>query len=615
MKEMFLPNRKTARRAVTALLLAAALLLSGCAGVPPLPEANPETPRGDSAVLDEKLDALRPLALDPDFIWQLGEHPAGDAGYAVLLSVCDGETRAHVFSAGGMDAETAFDAAAAKAREAVVRENLDARWVRADMVTVNDYASPQQIAAVCAASEPNSLRFGLALGRDFSVAMPEGEVNAFGILRCGEDAPGVNREALNACLQQRGLQPLTAQPAELCVFQTAGFFCGEDGVPVALEDDMADFGHRVPAAYDRDFFAGLIGDLGRSLAARAGEDGRFDYGVYAASMEPVEGYSVVHHAGALWSLIQAYEVTGDAEIAAAADRALSYLLEQIVMRTEDSEDAEEAGDAEEETVEDHAYVLDRDSGELKLGAAALTVTCLTEYARAFDDHSHDALCHALGLGLLSVLDPETGVFYHVLNPDYTLRETYRTASYDGQAVFALCRLYGLEENELWLNAARIAMSRMLNEKYTSYGSHWVSYSLNELTRYVTDETALYAVTLDNVELSLEELIKSPQRIPANLELLMASFETYDRIRERVTSLEGFDEAVFLLTIGAYTRGQLDAVAFPETAMYFPQPGRVLYAGLDRQNDFRARIDDTQHLISAYYLIWKNADRLALRGVL
>ena len=30
------------------------------------------------------------------------------------------------------------------------------------------------------------------------------------------------------------MQPLTAQPAEFCVFQTVGFFCGEDGAAVAL---------------------------------------------------------------------------------------------------------------------------------------------------------------------------------------------------------------------------------------------------------------------------------------------------------------------------------------------------------------------------------------------
>ena len=62
MKKILSLNRKSARRVVTALLLAAALLLSGCAGVPTLPEAKPETPQGDSAVLDEKLDALRALA-------------------------------------------------------------------------------------------------------------------------------------------------------------------------------------------------------------------------------------------------------------------------------------------------------------------------------------------------------------------------------------------------------------------------------------------------------------------------------------------------------------------------------------------------------------------------
>ncbi|NBJ91786.1 hypothetical protein [Parablautia muri] len=77
-------------------------------------------------------------------------------------------------------------------------------------------------------------------------------------------------------------------------------------------------------------------------------------------------------------------------------------------------------------------------------------------------------------------DGDDGGYYHVLSGDFTRKEKLRTVYYDGEATFALCRLYGQTGSQIWLDAAQNAVAYFIREDYTQYKDHWIAYSMNEI---------------------------------------------------------------------------------------------------------------------------------------
>ena len=100
--------------------LALALLLAAA-----LAEGNPEAFMAKAALLREQI-------VTDELVFALGDAPAGEAGYAVLLSVSDGATRARVYSASGETLAAAWDNAVDRASATV---DVDPLWVKADVVT------------------------------------------------------------------------------------------------------------------------------------------------------------------------------------------------------------------------------------------------------------------------------------------------------------------------------------------------------------------------------------------------------------------------------------------------------------------------------------------------
>lgn len=93
---------------------------------------------------------------------------------------------------------------------------------------------------------------------------------------------------------------------------------------------------------------------------------------------------------------------------------------------------------------------------------------LTEYIDVFQDEGYKDVCTALGEGSLTMLDQDKGTYHHVLNGDFTRKEESRTIYYDGEATFALCRLYGLTGDPVWLDAAQSAVEHFIEADYTRY---------------------------------------------------------------------------------------------------------------------------------------------------
>lgn len=102
--------------------------------------------------------------------------------------------------------------------------------------------------------------------------------------------------------------------------------------------------------------------------------------------------------------------------------------------------------------------------------------------------------------------------------------------------------------------------------------------------------------------------------PTWLELLMASFELYDRMVQRGVPTYGYDAEELLKGIRVRIMRQLNGFFYPEYAMYMANPQRILNAFMMREKSYRVRIDDVQHNIGGYYLYWKYYDKLMLYGM-
>ena len=262
-----------------------------------------------------------------------------------------------------------------------------------------------------------------------------------------------------------------------------------------------------------------------------------------------------------------------------------------------------------------AYLYEAKDDEIKLGGCGVAVVALSEYSDVFQNEQYLPLCRALGEGILTLLDQSSGEYYHVLNGDFSRKEPFRTVYYDGEATFALCRLYSLTGEQRWLEAAQSAINHFIAADYSQYKDHWVAYSMNEITKHIPDNPAYYAFALKNAQDNLQIIGERDTTYHTYLELLMATFEVYDRMQKNNVSVADFDLPLFLQTI--YTRAdrQLNGYFYPEYAMYMKNPQRILNTFMVRHDGYRVRIDDVQHNIGGYYLYYKNYEQMVAYGLL
>ena len=83
---------------------------------------------------------------------------------------------------------------------------------------------------------------------------------------------------------------------------------------------------------------------------------------------------------------------------------------------------------------------------------------------------------------------EDGHYTHVLQyPTFDVKDKFRIIYYEGEAVFSLLRLYQIDNDKKWLDEVVDYFEIFIAEDYWKHHDHCLSYALNELTDYISDE--------------------------------------------------------------------------------------------------------------------------------
>ena len=440
------PSRLAAMILVQALI---AGLFSGCSSAPEQVEDTTDTV--DTAVFQQKAELLRGAVLTGEVREELIEDPAGEAGYAVFLSVCGGTERASVYSGTGDTLDSAWDAAVLAADTALQQGGPLPLWLKADLVYVSAALPAGALQNMEEVFGAYGFRYGLAFDPGYETALLEAELNSTGIY--DYEAGGVDLERLNAYLEESGRAPLASLPETYQAFQCAGWLCDETGAVFQLSLDDLDYGRREMNTTDGGIARALALDGAEYLAEQVQEDGS----ILLPGGE--ERLSAAEHADVLSAIIQGYRLLPSETLAKGIDRAAGWLLSQTAY-----------------TEDDVAYLPDH--GEITLESSALALIALADCAETSGNTGYIPACEALGAGILSLLDTGTGSFTHVLDAsDLGRKEAVRSAEWDGMGVTALCRLYGLTQDPLWLWAAELVLDRMIEEDPAQYGDVWTACAL------------------------------------------------------------------------------------------------------------------------------------------
>ncbi len=519
--------------------------------------------------------------------------------FTVFFSVCDTFTRAKVVRFTASTLADAWYGASRAASRYVSSKECNPAWVKVDIICKSERISTEKLIETISKGYNEFYRKGIAFDSELKTALIEAEINGNRVISYKEHT--IKAEQVNRYLSAACGEKLNALPEEVIVFECKSAFCDEKNNTYNLYGKGNNCGRRELKEFDKETALEVITTSSEYLSMQLDFSGKFEYGVYPIYHKSIPGYNILRHASSIWSLVCAYRITGDKYILRQVEGALGYIVKHSFYKYKKPREEENT-----------AYIVDIEKREVKLGGNAVAIIVLTEYMNVTGNDKYKKLCAELGNGILELFDHENGEFTHVLSvPDLKVKDKNRTVYYDGEAVFALSRLYGLTGEQRWLDAATSAVEHFIRDDYTKYRDHWVAYAMNEITQYKPEER-YFAFALKNAQDNLTKIYNQKTTYHTYLELLCVTFELYRRITENninVAYLSEFDVDYFVKTIFHRAEYMLNGYCYPEYVMYLKYPERILGAFFVRHDGYRIRIDDIQHFCGAYYSLYRNYEAL------
>lgn len=530
---------------------------------------------------------------DPYLDGELGNYKRGSLfrNDVAFISVTDGSFSAKVFVGSASNASDAFEIAAKKAETYIDKHNTAPLWVKADFINSCSIVSREELCDDIRAGREFFFKSGVSFDAGFETALLEAQLNCCGLINYKNGT--LNENAIKSYLKDNDIE-LATIPDTLIRFTTVGYICDENKKLYKLYTDEENYGRRILSELTKEDIRKVIETSSWFLSACVKEDGKFDYGINPVNDFHFVTYNILRHTGTIWSLIMQYDTTKDKKLLPKIESTIGFLLQNI-----------EYSDSE------HAHLVERKADEIKLGGNAVAVITLSTYAAIFETDKYNELISKLANSILSMQE-EDGSYYHVLSfPGFERKERDRIVYYDGEATFALARAYSITHDRRYLEAAEKALDYFIENDYTRFCDHWIAYSVNEVTMYDPQEKYLN-FGLKNANDNLNKMFNQDTTFHTFLELLMAAFELYERIKEKkiyVSYMQKFNFEAFIRTIYRRAHYMLGGYLYPEIAMYMKVPSSVVYTFCVRHDSYRIRIDDVQHYIGGYYNFYKHFDKL------
>lgn len=540
--------------------------------------------------LKEKVSTQEELVTDKMKLY-FGNEPK----YIIFISISDGKSRAYVSKGIGNSIDTSWKNATDIMNKRIKELELNPIWIKADIVKeINEYPY-DSFMEYASKFKPYCFREGISFDKMFNDAFMEQEVNANSFIDEVKDPKSkyIIWKRINSYIQNnRGLKYTIEESSvkNMYTFTTTGFF--HDGYKCYnLNNEMLNNGRRCVEKLDEELLYLIIEKSSGYLANQVESTGKFCYGYYPCFNKEMKQYNILRHAGTIYSMIEGYEVTKDTSLKRQIDSALDYMFADGIELYKGIDGVTRA------FVVDHSH-----DNEIKLGGNAIAILTLSKYTTVFDDNKYIQVMEELAEGVEFFQSKHDGSFVHVLNyEDLSVKERNRIIYYDGEAAFALIRLYDIDKNERWLNIVERAFSYFIQKEYWRNHDHWLSYCSNELVKYKPDKK-YFEFNFQNVNGILDASLTRERPQPNWLELLMATYGIVEKMKQHnyfPETLASFDQEKLIKAIEYRVENQLNSIFFPEVAMYFEVPENILWAFHERGSFFRTRIDDVQHSISGY----------------
>jgi len=257
-----------------------------------------------------------------------------------------------------------------------------------------------------------------------------------------------------------------------------------------------------------------------------------------------ENYNILRHAGTIYAMMQTYNQTKDELLLKAAQRSITYLLDQI------------------KPFNDTLCVVYNDA--VKLGGSALALIALVEYTKVTGDEQYLSTMKSLSDYLILSQKP-TGEFISKRYYSTEKISSFVSSYYPGEAVLALCRLYSLTKDTMYLDAATLAAQYLILDRDADVSienlnhDHWLLMGLNELYRFQPNQIYLDHAT--KISLAIIRFQRNEYDRLAEKESWLGSYYTPPRSTPTATRSEGLLASYQLFS--AFSRNQtlINSIAY------------------------------------------------------